>query len=79
MRHQDTEMCVGERNGESDGGGKSNQSHAQRWPSRPMEMVTVLKHVGKVLSQSEDDWTEVVVNLWKARRKWENFFNVLGR
>ena len=33
----------------------------------PLETVTSFKYLGRALTDSDDDWPEVVANLWKAQ------------
>ena len=41
--------------------------------------VTYFKHLGRILPAADDNWPEVVNNLWRARQKWEQLTRVLGR
>ena len=46
---------------------------------RPLETVTTFKHLGRVLPTSDENWPEMVANIWKAQRKWARFSSILGR
>ena len=46
---------------------------------RPLEAVASFKYLGRVLTASDYDWTAVVSNLRKARRKWARFSRILVR
>ena len=37
---------------------------------RPLEMVTSLKYLGRVISATDDYWKEVVRNLAQAKTVW---------
>ena len=41
--------------------------------------MTEFKYLGIILTARDDDWPEVVVNLGKARKSWEQLSRVLGR
>ena len=45
----------------------------------PLEMVTSLKYLGRVLSVADDDWLTVVRNHVKARTVWWRMSNILSR
>ena len=45
----------------------------------PLEMVTPLKYLGRVLSVVDDDWTTVVRNLVKARTVWWRMSKIMSR
>ena len=45
----------------------------------PLVPVTAFRYLGRVLSKDDNDWTAVVRNLQKARRKWERLERVLIR
>ena len=47
--------------------------------SRTLETVTAFKYLGRVLTPYDGDWMEVVVNLWKAWRKWSRLSSILWR
>ena len=47
--------------------------------SRPLVKVLEFKYIGRVMTVSDDDWPEVVVNLRKSRRRWERISRILGR
>ena len=44
----------------------------------PLAPVTSFRYLWRVLS-ADDYWTEVIRNLWKARRKWSRLTQVLSR
>ena len=46
---------------------------------RPLDMVTVFKNLGQVLTAYDDNWTQVVDNIWKARGRWACLSRILGR
>ena len=46
---------------------------------RPLETVTALKYLGRILMASDDDWPAVVANLWKARKCWARLSCIIGR
>ena len=46
---------------------------------RPIETVTYFKYLGRVMTELENDCTEVVGNLWKARKIWNRPTRILGR
>ena len=45
----------------------------------PINNLTEFKYLGRVLSEGDDDWPEVVGNLGKVRRSWGRLDRVLGR
>ena len=45
----------------------------------PLEMVTSFRYLGRVMSEADDDWTEVVQNLAKARVAWKITTRILSR
>ena len=45
----------------------------------PLAQVTSFKYLGRVLTAADANWTVVVSNLRKARRKWAQLTRVLGR
>ena len=45
----------------------------------PITPVTSFKYLGGVLSNEDNDWPEVVRNLWRAWQKWERLTRVLSR
>ena len=45
----------------------------------PIESVTEFKYLGRILTATDDDWTEVVGNLGRARRRWGRLSRVIGR
>ena len=46
---------------------------------RPLDTVTSFKYMGRVLAMAVDDCPEVVGNLRKARKSWEQADMILGR
>ena len=36
---------------------------------RPLEMVTLLKYLSRIIRESDDDWSAVVTNLKKAQKR----------
>ena len=44
----------------------------------PIKNVTEFKYLGRVLTEGDGDWLEVVGNLGKARRSWGRLSRVLG-
>ena len=46
---------------------------------RPMEMVMEFKHIGRIITASDESWPGVVADLRKARVRWEHFSRILGR
>ena len=45
----------------------------------PLFQVTSFKYPWRILTAEENDWPEVVHNLWCARHKWERMDRVLRR
>ena len=41
-------------------------------------MVFSFCYLGRTLRATDDDWTEVVGNIWKARWTWEHLLRILG-
>ena len=46
---------------------------------RPLEMVTSFKYLGRVISETEDDWLAVVRNLDWAKTVWWRMSRILNR
>ena len=46
---------------------------------RPLESVTPFKCLGWIMTASDENWTAVVVKLWKARKIWACLSRILGR
>ena len=44
---------------------------------RPLETVSFFKYLGCILMALGDNWTEVVVNLRKARNIWARLYRIL--
>ena len=45
----------------------------------PLEMVTYLKHLGRVISAADDDWPTVVQNLVKMKTMYQRMSRILIR
>ena len=45
----------------------------------PLSQVTPFKCLERVIAVEDDDWTEVVRNIQRARQKWERLTRVLSR
>ena len=45
----------------------------------PIKLVSEFKYLGRILTATDDDWSEVVGNLRKARRSWGRLSRVLSR
>ena len=41
--------------------------------------MTAFKYLGRILTETDDDWPAVVGNLGKARRSWGRLSRVLSR
>ena len=46
---------------------------------RPLEMVTSFKYLAQVISATDNDWTEVVRNLDRAKMVWRRMSWILSR
>ena len=46
---------------------------------RPIVMVTGFKYLGPILISLDNNWSEVVGNLQKARKFWARMKRILGR
>ena len=44
-----------------------------------MREVTEFRYVGRVLTNTDDDWSAVADNIWKARAIWGRLARILGR
>ena len=44
-----------------------------------LALVTYFKYIGRILPTADENWPEVVNNLWRARQKWAQLTRVLGR
>ena len=44
-----------------------------------MEAMSEFRYLGRLLTAMDDDWPEVVGNIWKARVSWGRLVRVLGR
>ena len=44
-----------------------------------MRAVTEFQYLGRVLTDTDDDWPAVAGNIWKARASWGRLARVLGR
>ena len=45
----------------------------------PLAPITSFRYLGRVLSAADNNWSAVVSNLQKARRKWAQLMRVLRR
>ena len=45
----------------------------------PIEAVPSFKYLGRIMTVGDNDWTEVAVNLVKARKIWERLTRILSR
>ena len=45
---------------------------------RPLTLVLSFKHLDHILTSLDNDWTEVVGNLWKLRKKLARLSRILG-
>ena len=46
---------------------------------RPLYIVTLFKYIGRVMSEAENDWPEVVRNLARAKTMWRRMLRTLSR
>ena len=46
---------------------------------RTLDLVLYFKYLGRVLSSADDDWTDVIGNLMKARAVWRRMTRILSR
>ena len=46
---------------------------------KPLEMVSMFKYLGWVMTTGDDNWTAVVGNLVKARKSWGRLLRILRR
>ena len=46
---------------------------------RPLEMVTSFKYLGQVISDTDDDWTEVVTNFAWEKMVWRSMTYIIIR
>ena len=46
---------------------------------RTRETITPFKYLGRIMTTSDDDWTAVVGDLWKAQNSWTRLSRILGR
>ena len=46
---------------------------------RPLTIVAAFKYLGRILPSTYNNWTVVVSNLRKARKKWAQMSRILGR
>ena len=44
-----------------------------------LETVISFKYLKRLITKTEDDWPEVIVNLQEARRSWSRILWILGR
>ena len=82
-RHPNTAQCtkVAERKCHSLAVEKARAGteRAFREYSHPLTNVAAFKYLDRILSSVDCDWTEVVVNLRKARKKWARMSRILGQ
>ena len=45
----------------------------------PLETVTALKYLGRILMASDEDWPAVVTKLCKDRKRWARLSQIIGR
>ena len=45
----------------------------------PLTAVPLFKYLGRTMSSSNNNWTVVKHNLWRAQDKWGQLANILGR
>ena len=45
----------------------------------PMEAVTEFRYLGRLLTDTDNNWPKVDGNIKKARRSWVRLVKVLGR
>ena len=46
---------------------------------KPLETVSTLKYLGRVMTTGDDDWPAVVGNLLKVRKSWGRLSRILSR
>ena len=46
---------------------------------KQLEIVSAFKYLGRLLTATNDDWMDVIANLWKARKSWYCLDWILGR
>ena len=56
-----------------------NLERALRAYGETMEAVSEFRYLGRLLTATEDDWSEGAGNIKKARRSWGWLAKVLGR
>ena len=47
--------------------------------SHPITMVSYFKYLGRIISDSGDNWPVVVANIQKERKNWAWISRILGR
>ena len=45
----------------------------------PLTLFTYFNYLGQISMDSDNDWTMVVRNLQKARKKWDRLTSILGQ
>ena len=45
----------------------------------PLEMVTSFRYLGRLISEADIDWLEMVLNMEKARTVWRRMTGILRR
>ena len=45
----------------------------------PLTLLTSFNYLGRDLSAEDDDWPEVVHNIWRAHQKWAQLTRVFSR
>ena len=45
----------------------------------PLETVLEFKYLGRLLKATDDDWSSVIDNIWKARNNWSRLAQILGK
>ena len=49
---------------------RTEAATALRAYDRPLEIVLSFKYLGLLLTVTGDNWTDIIANLWKARKIW---------
>ena len=58
---------------------RENLDRAFHAYGQPMEAVSEFRYLGRLLTETDDDWLVVAGNIKKARRSWGRLDRVLGR
>ena len=45
----------------------------------PLETVCSFKYLGRLLTATDDDWLEVINNIWKSSKSWSCLYGILGQ